>query len=348
MLPNAYIQDILDQPSILRRLIEQFYPDSLSGLLARLLSGEFDRIILTGMGASHSAAYPSWLRLCQLPAPVFWLPASELLHNALPQITPRTLLWLNSQSGYSIEIVRLLERVSMCRPACVLAFVNDADSTLARQADIVIPIAAGNEATVSTKTFVNMLAANLLAATLICQGDIHATLASLGETAESMASYLANWETQTQFTTALATKFGNAFLIGRGSSMAAAWYSSLILKEAAKTALEAMTSADFRHGPVELADPDLTVFLFAGTSSVKELNMNLGHQIASYGCQVFWVADQAHPSPAVHNLLIPQGDQAVQPLLEILPLQLLSVSLAERRGLQPGVFRHTQKITLVE
>src|SRR5512146_1445608 len=105
MTNNPYILDILSQPQVLRTALEGFDPTPLEHLGAAIRRGDFDRIVLTGMGGSLYASYQAWLALAKAGLPAMWVDTAELIHHVPGIITPQTLLWLFSQSGKSAEIV---------------------------------------------------------------------------------------------------------------------------------------------------------------------------------------------------------------------------------------------------
>ena len=150
---------------------------------------------------------------------------------------------------------------------------------MGKRADLCMPIHAGEEATVSTKTYTNMLAVNLLAAIQLSSGDshaVHAALQEMRDAADAMEMYLADWEGHVKELDALLGDFEQLFLIGRGSSMSAVWNGSLINKEAAKCAFEGMHAADFRHGPLELAAQGFAAIILAGSAQTSALNRDSG------------------------------------------------------------------------
>lgn len=343
---NPYIQDILTQPAALRLALSNFSVENLRRVQEGLDQNEFDRILITGMGASYNAAYPAYLYLTSLSIPVMLVNAAELLHYSSGLIGRRSLLWLNSQSGRSIEVVRLLEKTQATPPACTLASVNDIESPLAVAADACLPIYAGVEATVSTRTYLNMLATNLLAAVVLCGGDLQAAQGKLAAAADAIQEYLSGWQAALG---ELDTKLGpvkNLIFLGRGASLAAVWNGSLINKEAAKCTFEGMNSADFRHGPLELAAPDLTVLVFAGAQKTAGLNRELALEVIRLGGRALWIGQE--PDPDLPALRLPAVDELALPLVEILPLQMLTILMAQRNGLEAGKFRHVSKITLRE
>ncbi|HEY3476659.1 MAG TPA: SIS domain-containing protein, partial [Anaerolineales bacterium] len=212
MIP--YLKDILSQPAVLKRALETYSPSALE----KINLAEFDRILISGMGSSCYAAYPALIQLSTQSVPVQLLNAAELLHSLSGMIGPHSLLWLNSQSGRSAELVNLLERIQARPPAHLLTFVNDVASPLGQRADLCVPIHAGEEATVSTKTYVNMLAVNLLAAIQLSGGNVEAAIQEMHAAADAMESYLAGWEARLEELDSLLGEFDQLFLIGRGSS----------------------------------------------------------------------------------------------------------------------------------
>ncbi|MGD8402871.1 MAG: SIS domain-containing protein [Anaerolineales bacterium] len=343
---NPYISDILSQPAALRNAINNFSLSSLDPIRQRLNAGEFDRIVITGMGASYNAAYPAYLELTSLPIPVTLVNAAELLHYMDGLIGSRTLFWANSQSGRSVELLRLLERNESNPPAYILTSVNDETSPLASFADICLPIYAGSETTVSTKTYINTLAVNLLAAHFLTGDDLEALKKEILLTADRMETYLTDWQKHVSTLDTLLGEFKTLILIGRGASMSAVWNGALINKEAAKFPLEGMHAADFRHGPMELISPDFLGLILAGSPTTFALNHNLATDIDKHNGRVIWI--DSTPDTYLSTFIHPATTDLVRPIVEILPIQFLTIALAKRKNIQPGHFRVVSKVTMSE
>ncbi|HEY3310034.1 MAG TPA: SIS domain-containing protein [Anaerolineales bacterium] len=346
MTSNPYITDILSQPAALRLALDHYPSGQIEELKSRLEKGEFSRIILTGMGSSYNAAYPAWLNLAGLSIPSIHVNTAELLHYAGPLVDSRTLLWMNSQSGRSVEIVRLLEMLKDRRPAFQLSLSNYPDSPLAQNADLPVSIHAGDEATVSTKTFVNMLALLSLASAQLAGQDWRSQLASMRSAADGMEAYLSTWQDRVAELDTLLTGLDQLLILGRGPSMGAVWNGSLINKEAAKCVFEGLNVADFRHGPMELASDRLTLFVLEGVSQTASINRELALEVKRLGGRIFWLSTRSDPE--LTTLALPAVADAARPLVEILPFQMLSILMARRNGLEPGKFRHIGKVTLQE
>ncbi|MBI5952276.1 MAG: SIS domain-containing protein [Chloroflexi bacterium] len=338
---NQYIQDILSQPAALRDALNNYSTSALE----KIKLSDFDRIIISGMGSSYNAAYPAFIELSKHPVPVQLVNAAELLHSFMGTITPRTLLWLNSQSGRSAEPVRLLEKLSQ-PPACLLTCVNDVASPMAERANICIPIHAGKEDIVSTKTYTNMMAINLLTAVQLAGEDPGAVISEMRAAADAMESWLADWEARVRELNSMLGDFNELFLIGRGASMSTVWNGPLNNKEAAKFSFEGMHAADFRHGPLEIVSKGFVAMILAGADQTSALNCELAREIISYGGRVIWL--DSSPDAELSTLLLPKTSELSCPLVEILPLQLLTLVMSNRKGLQAGQFRYLKKVTLRE
>jgi glucosamine--fructose-6-phosphate aminotransferase (isomerizing) len=324
--------------------LEQFDAAPLAPAAAAIRNHDFDRVLITGMGGSLNAAYPAWMALANAGQPALWVDTAELIHHMPALVTPRTLFWIFSQSGRSAEIISAIDFNRISRPALLLATVNDPESPLARAAQVQVPIHAEVEKTVSTRTYVNSLAVGQLAASALLGGDVQAARDGLMQTASAMGSYLADWEERVH---QLAEMIGfpkRLAILGRGPSFASACASALILGEASKFIATPFQAGEFRHGPLELATPELTVLLFAGPDETRGLNLHLLNDLRSFGVNAFWVG----PGTNEWQIEIPPVPSVGLPLMEILPAQLLSIHLARQIGVEPGHFFRSGKVTLSE
>jgi glutamine---fructose-6-phosphate transaminase (isomerizing) len=330
---TPFERDIAAQPEALRAFA---HTDGIPALEA-LRAGRYDRIVLTGMGSSHDAALPTWRRLAGAGQAAWWVDTGQLLDT--PElITDRTLLIVTSQSGASGEVVSLL--AARPRPATLVAVTNDPASPLATGADLVIELHSGTEATVSTKSYLNSLAAHdLLAATLTgtAPGDVLAVAKAVEESGDAGGL------------TPLAGQLiaaGNPRLayVGFGDHAATALYAGLITKEGAKVAAEGFIGGQFRHGPLELAGPGLLAVLFGSDDPAANSSLQrLAADLVQAGSAVVAVAALDQPGVAL-ELRPPSGGLA-QLAHGAVAAQHLTVALARARGITPGAFAYGSKIT---
>jgi glucosamine--fructose-6-phosphate aminotransferase (isomerizing) len=126
--------------------------------------------------------------------------------------------------------------------------------------------------------------------------------------------------------------------------MAAVYTGTLILGEAAKYMAAPYQAAEFRHGPLELANPDLSVLLFAGPAETRALNLRLLTELRSYKVNAYWIGADAQE----WQIDLPEVPEIGRPLMEILTIQLLSIHLARQIDVEPGEFFRSGKVTLSE
>ena len=343
-IPSPYINDILNQPAALRDALEHYPVGALKEAAQRFARGEFDRIVVTGMGGSYSGSIPAVEMLAHTGVPVIWLETSELIHYQMDQISPRTLLWVISQSGFSAEIILLLEMVKDNPPAYTIGVTNTLDSPVGRSCQVVLPLSAGPEFTVSTKTYLNTVTVMQLAALELTGQSLDSAFLEFRKAADAVADFLSTWEERVAaLKTDLGERVQRMLLVGRGRSRATVVTGSLILKEAAKVIVEGMTTSFFRHGPLELADEKLTLLVLAGPAKTQGINRALAVEAAGYGAQIVWISTAKDAE--LPTMLLPEVGEMALPIVEILPMQMMTIAFGELNGVQPGIFRHMGKIT---
>jgi glucosamine--fructose-6-phosphate aminotransferase (isomerizing) len=340
---TSYLTDLLEQPAALQATLDGLATrHPITSITRHLAEGKYRRVVLTGMGSSYQALYPLELRLIGRGLSVFCLETAELIHHATSLIEPHSLIVANSQSGESAEVVQLLAQAG--KDVTVIGVTNTEGSILARQATEPVLTRAGEEATVSCKTYISGLAA------LVWLGDQltgeKSQFPALAEVPEMVAQVWAGWEASVRQLSGRLADVHNLFLLGRGISLAAACTGALVIKEAARFAAEGMNSAAFRHGPLELVSERTFALVYLGMPATATfgLNARLVDNIALAGgqAQAVGVGQGAIPFnlPACHPSALP--------ILEILPAQMLSLALAQVQGIEAGKFVHASKVTRSE
>jgi glutamine---fructose-6-phosphate transaminase (isomerizing) len=345
MTITPFIKDILNQSEVLSHSIPQYDFSPLKTLQGEIASGKIDRIIITGMGASLYGGYAAWLTLVQHGLPAYIIDAAEILHYTPQIITPASLVWIVTQSGRSAELLPLLDIVKQSK-ARLITTTNNPNSPLGNASIVSMPILSPTELTVSTVTFTTTLASLQLAALALCGKPVEAARQDLLWTAQALQPYLDKWETHVSSMQQRISLNNKLFIVGRGPSLPATMTGSLIQSEAAKMAVVGLNAAEFRHGPYELGAPDLTILILAGAEKTRELNKKLCEDLLGFQSKAFWVSSQ--PADNLPWIEMPAWRGCGMALAEILPLQLLTIALANQKGLEAGKFFHSGKITLTE
>lgn len=343
---NGFLSEIDEQPDVLRATCAAL-PDQMGGVREmsyQLRSGPIRRVILSGMGASFFATHPAQQLLVRLGVVAHCVEASDLLHYQHGLFDARTLLVLVSQSGQSVEIVKLLDRIAKRVP--VLGISNSDDSPLAQRSAVHVRIHAGAEATVSSKTYTCTLAALHSVALVLAAGtpDIPALTAA----AAAIKAGLPAWKAAAAAMVEQLHDAQSILVLGRGASLASALTGALVVKESAKFPAEGMNAAQVRHGPIEMVDERIGVVLFAGSDPQRALTLALAHDLRGYGGRVVLVDHAPAPGGMLGVPLPADLDPFLQPIVEIVPMQLFGAQLAAKRGFTPGEFRYSKKVTTAE
>lgn len=343
IIEGAYLCDILDQPRALQETVAGLeVSEALFRLAGRLQERDFNTVVLTGMGSSFHALHPLNLQLIDHGFTSMMVETSELIHYQTNLFHPETLIVAVSQSGQSAEVVRLLE-VNRGKSA-VIAVTNTASSPLAGQADVTILSRAGTEFSVSCKTYLAALMALQWLGNVVCQCDLQRTRQELNSASSAVQDYLAHWREYVRDLTQMLEGTANLFLVGRGPSLAAVGTGALTIKESAHFQAEGMSSAAFRHGPFEMLSEETFVLVFAGEEKTRELNQNLFSDIRAKGGRAELIGEGAAP----RSFLSPTALRSIPPILEILPVQMVTLALAARSGRESGRFEIASKVTTKE
>jgi len=344
VLEGPYLGDVLDQPRALEATLRGLEESAALGAVARRLrDGESKRVVLTGMGSSHHGLAPLHLRLVEAGLAPVTVESSELLHYQERLLASGTLLVLASQSGRSAEILRLIDAVRG-RDVVTVGLTNTAESPLAREATATVLTRAGEEATVSCKTYLAAQMALGWLGEVLAGGDLGAARAALQASIPGVAAYLAAWRSHVEWLAERLQGVRAVYYAGRGPSLAAACSAGLITKESTHRPSEGMSSAAFRHGPMEMLDADVFLLVFAGASRTRALNEALVADARAAGARAFLAAEDA-PQPA---LRLPAVSDLARPVVELLPVEMITLAIAALDGREAGRFERVTKVTATE
>jgi len=329
-----YYHDILAQPAALEASLPALAPSrALEGMGTEIRLGLYPRIVLTGMGSSYHGLHPLHLHLASQGIASTMMETSELIHYGTGLLRRGTLIIAVSQSGSSAETLRLLE-INHGR-AVILGVTNTPGSPLATHSEACVLTAAGPEHSVSCKTYVCAQAALRWLGDVLSGIDPWATLQDLAKGPGLIKGFLSTLEDRVAALAEELQDTRSLFLVGRGPGLASAGTGALIIKEAAHFHAEGMSSAAFRHGPLEMIHPRMHVLVFAGDPAVRAMNQRLLDEIVGHGGRGSLFSTE--PAPEV-----------LRPILEILHVQAVTLALAALAGKEAGAFRWATKITSVE
>lgn len=331
---TPFEQDMLDQPQALAA----FDLTQLAGV-RDAFRREPSRIVITGMGSSHHAGHFLWRRLARAGRTAWCLDAVQVL-DAPQLLSEGALVVVTSQSGASGEVVELLDRVR-ASGARLLGITADVDSPLARAADHVVELGSGSEATVSTKSYLNSLAAHRAIAAIALDEPLDTVRGERDRASRCIAEVLGSDGT-VALTDSAASPGRRLAAIGEGGATATAGYAALIIKEAAKVPVQAYAGGEFRHGPFELAGPGLLALVFAEGPALGRSLTTLTADIVATGSDVVTIGATR---PGATSLPAPGASALERLCTAAVVAQQIAVTLARAGGVAPGEFRYGRKIT---
>ena len=349
-----FVEENHELPSALRDLV-LFYrsPRGQEKLQAwASLVASRSTLLCAGMGTSEFTSEAFCGRLFAKGWNARSFDAGELSHQELRRVPPGALFILASQSGESAEIRNL---VALPCIAPYVAVTNDEASTLAQRAMLTLPLCAGQEETITTKTYVNNLAlVRLLEAGLEGPEDLARMLDALEEASGAMVDL-----DEEGIEAAAGTLLGAGgelpvlAFAGRGDAVVSARQSGLTFMEGLKRPACAFTGGAFRHGPFECAGPGLGLVLFRSSPRTAPLMDGLAGDAAAHGSPVVLVDGCGLPPvPGTALVSVPRTPRSegcgLFPLLAARTHNHLLHVLASRLGLETGRFRYGGKITTRE
>jgi glucosamine--fructose-6-phosphate aminotransferase (isomerizing) len=328
------------------------------GSVDEVLLRSVQRIVIVACGTSYHAgligryAIEEWARV-----PVEIDIASEYRYRN-PVVGPGDLVIGITQSGETLDTLAAM-RLARRRGATVLAVTNIMGSQATRDADGVLYTRAGLEIGVAaTKTFTCQVAVMYLLALRIAElrGTLPAErraelVMEIKRLPHAIAALL---EAGSQSLDRVAERFhGSQFFlyVGRHVGLAVCLEGALKLKEISYTATDAYAAGEMKHGPIALLDHGTPVVVVATDSPVLEKVVSNMQEVRARGAAVIAVATEggaAVPPHADEIVTVPRTDWMLQPMLAVIPLQLLAYHIARLRGLNVDQPRNLAKTVTVE
>jgi glutamine---fructose-6-phosphate transaminase (isomerizing) len=315
------------------------------------------RVTLSACGTAYYAGLVGkyWIeRYARLPVEIDV--ASELRYRE-PPLPADGLSIFVSQSGETADTLATL-RHAKSEGQRIAAIVNVRSSTIAREANVVLPTLAGPEIGVaSTKAFTCQLA--VLACLAIGLGRARGTLSKDEEAALIRAlvevprhiSTILRGEQQYEAIAQGLSKARDVLYLGRGTSYPLALEGALKLKEISYIHAEGYAAGELKHGPIALIDENVPVIVVAPQDELFEKTVSNMQEVATRGGQIILISD-APPEKVgcklAAHIAMPSASDFTNPLLYAVPVQLLAYHTAVIMGTDVDQPRNLAKSVTVE
>ena len=248
-----------------------------------------------------------------------------------------TLALIISQSGQSPDILAAVEAAN-AGGALSVALVNAERSRVEAVADVTVPLRAGEEQSVAaTKSYIASLAAVLH---LVAQwtGDERLLDALQAAPSKLKQAFECDWSPLVE----CLKQARGLYVIGRGPGLGVAQEAALKLKETCRIHAEAFSSAEVRHGPMELIGPDFPMLVFRQSDESAEGIGELASDVIARGAPVFVAGAEVEGAT---SLPVPDAPELIEPLLHIQALYRAANQLSVELGLDPDRPLHLRKVT---
>jgi glucosamine--fructose-6-phosphate aminotransferase (isomerizing) len=356
------LKEIYEQPEALQnamrgRLDEQDGTAKFGGLnLSPQQLRSVNRIILTGCGTSwHSALVGEYLieELARIPVEVEY--ASELRYRN-PPLDPETLAFGITQSGETADTLAAVREIKR-KGHRTLAICNVVGSSIAQAADGGVYLHAGPEIGVaSTKAFTSQCA--VLAMLALYFGRLrhvsweagHQIIEELRALPNAVQQAL-SCDTKVREVAARYAEATNFLYLGRKYNFPVALEGALKLKEISYIHAEGYPAAEMKHGPIALVDAHTPSVFIMPSGTVYDKVMSNLEEVKARGGPVIAIAEQDDPRVeqlADEVIHIPVVPEFLQPIVSVIPLQLLAYHVALLRGCDVDRPRNLAKSVTVE
>jgi glucosamine 6-phosphate synthetase-like amidotransferase/phosphosugar isomerase protein len=366
---NEFLEELKSQAQALRDTYSFIMNESKPQFLKVkdfINKGGITKLIFTGMGSSFISSFLPYYILNQNGIATEIREAGEFLFNTFPQKRQESFkdigIVIISQSGESGEIRELLKNInSIDAKPLTIGITNNPDSYLAYMTELQIFINIINETSITSKTYVcTLLILYVMAKTIIGEfftneeenEIVENLLKEVQIIFENKKNYTKIWNELTEF---FGTDLDFLEILARGSSMTTAHQAALNFKEITKAYSEANSISTFRHGGIECLKDDTKIVIL--TSDKDNLRFNakfIDNLINKWTCgKILHITNQEfndevkkiHDNSKIMVYKHSIKEPYLAPIMEIIILQLLFYKIAKEKGIEPGVFKYSQKIT---
>jgi glucosamine--fructose-6-phosphate aminotransferase (isomerizing) len=283
--------------------------------------------------------------------------ASEFRYRA-PVMEDGGLMIVISQSGETADTLAAL-RHARAEGQTIAAVVNVPTSSMAREADLLLPTHAGPEIGVaSTKAFtcqlavLAALAANLAKAKgKLSDAEEKALVKHLAEAPAALNAALA-YDEAIQAMSGVVAAARDVLYLGRGTDYPLALEGALKLKEISYIHAEGYAAGEMKHGPIALIDDAVPVIVIAPSGPLFEKTVSNMQEVQARGGKVILISDydgiQAAGEGCVATITMPKVHPLIAPLVYAVPVQLLAYHVAVAKGTDVDQPRNLAKSVTVE
>ena len=332
------LKEISEQPDTILRAVDN---NQIEEFVDNIKQAK--NLYITGSGTSYNAAEIAKYLMSKFAK----IKINTLISSELPfspnEIEPNSTLITISQSGESADV---LEAVKIAKEsnAKILSVVNLLNSSLSQQSSLTIGLNCGPEIGVAaTKSFTSQLSILYKICDQLCNGCINPDW----EKVSSAISQILSNNSKIKEIAKNLKDVSDIYVLGRGIHLPIAKEAALKLKELTYIHAEGIPAGELKHGPLALMDSNVYVIIINPNDSTYNDTLNSAHEIKARGAKIIGISDKKS-NVYDYWIDIPSIDEALYPLIEIIPIQLLSYYSALEKKTDPDYPRNLAKSVTVK
>ena len=301
-----------------------------------------DSLYITGSGSSYNAAEVTKYLMSKFTKTSITPIISSELPFSINNIGKNSTFIAISQSGESADVLHAI-RIAKESNSKIFSIINHQNSSLSQESELTLGINCGPEIGVAaTKSFTSQLAVLYQITNQLCDNCISTDWQKISD---AFSYILDNDSTIKQIAKQL-NEISDIYVLGRGIHFPIAKEAALKLKELTYIHAEGIAGGELKHGPLALMDSSVFVIIINPTDSTYGDTMNSANEIKARGAKIIGISNK-NDSVYDYWIEIPEMDDSSYPLVEIIPIQLLSYYAALEKNTDPDYPRnHAKSVTV--
>lgn len=356
--PHYMLKEIHEQPEVFKKTVNPYLSEGIETLVSKMPDfTKYSKIRIVACGsATHAGLVGKQMIEKYANVEVQVDTASEFRYSK-NFLREDELVIVISQSGETIDTLEALLKAKK-EGVDTLGIINAKDSAIARESKMVLYTEAGKEIAVATTkaysaqvALLCLIALNLsYSKNLITKDGIKDILKDVRNLPSYMEELLQNTEEYKNIAKSI-KDYNDIFFIGRGIDYALAMEGSLKLKEISYTHSEAYAAGELKHGTISLIDEGTPVVAVVTDDNIASKTISNIKEVKSRGANIIYVTNRKEEKDNDFydkKVIIPKVNDLLQPLLTIIPLQMISYELAKLKGCSIDKPKNLAKSVTVE
>lgn len=346
------LKEINEQPTIINKLIKKYFTNNKLNINLLPELNKYKKIYIVGCGSAyHAGIIGKYLIEEYGNKEVHVELASEFRYKKL-FLDDSSLVIAISQSGETADTLASLKKAKEFN-SHTIGIVNVYESSIARFVDNVIYTEANSEiAVATTKGYLTQIfILSLLALKLGIQNKIITNQQNIIKDYKNISNLLAKL-VNTDYSKIAKTLYNkeHIFFIGRNIDYAITLEGSLKLKEISYIHAECYAAGELKHGTISLIEKNTSVIALITNNNIADKTISNIKEVTARGADVILITKDKLEIPNCYNqiITIPTTNNLLQPLLNIIPMQLLSYEIAKLRKCDIDKPRNLAKSVTVE